>query len=83
MDYAAELSNFWLETWGDQTLHPQDIFDQLIQHYQEPQRHYHTTQHLYECLLLWREIKALLQQPCLVARALWFHDVVVSNQSPR
>lgn len=80
VNYNAELKSFWFETWSDHQLPDMDIFDHIILNYQEPQRYYHTTQHLYECLLLWQDVKDFLYQPQLVALALWFHDVVYQPQ---
>lgn len=52
--------------------------DRLLTAYSEPQRAYHTLQHLDECLCLFDEIKAvgLMSKPDLIEMALWFHDAV-------
>ncbi|MET3495760.1 HD domain-containing protein [Variovorax boronicumulans] len=48
-----------------------------LQHcYGEPQRHYHTMQHLGECLVWFEREKALAERPGEVAIALWFHDAI-------
>ncbi|RQO53602.1 N-methyl-D-aspartate receptor NMDAR2C subunit [Variovorax sp. KBW07] len=48
-----------------------------LQHrYGEPQRHYHTMQHLGECLAWFEREKALAERPGEVALALWFHDAI-------
>jgi len=44
--------------------------------YGEPQRHYHTLQHLGECLAWFEREKELAERPGEVALALWFHDAV-------
>jgi len=48
-----------------------------LQHsYSEPQRHYHTLQHLGECLEWFEREKELAERPGEVALALWFHDAI-------
>ena len=49
---------------------------ELQRRYAEPQRHYHTLQHLGECLVWFEREKALAERPGEVALALWFHDAV-------
>lgn len=68
----------WQETWaalgaqGNQ----QTLFNQLIAAYSEPHRHYHTLQHLRECLHYLEAAEHLAARPAEVALALWFHDAV-------
>ena len=52
------------------------LFDSLVTAYREPQRHYHSLQHLGECLSLARLHEAQARRPGEVAMALWFHDAV-------
>ena len=56
------------------------LFNQLVRAYGEPQRHYHTLQHLRECLAHWEAASALARQPEQVELALWFHDAVYDPQ---
>lgn len=49
---------------------------ELQRRYSEPQRHYHTLQHLGECLAWFEREKELAAPPGEVALALWFHDAV-------
>lgn len=48
----------------------------LINAYAEPQRKYHTLQHLAECLSLFEVVGSLASHPGEVEMALWFHDAV-------
>lgn len=49
---------------------------QLQARYGEAQRHYHTMQHLGECLAWFEREQAQAERPAEVALALWFHDAV-------
>ena len=49
---------------------------ELQRRYSEPQRHYHTLQHLGECLTWFEREQALAERPGEVALALWFHDAI-------
>ncbi len=52
------------------------LCEALLTAYAELQRHYHSTQHLAECLQGFEAVRHLAQQPAEVALALWFHDAV-------
>ncbi len=52
------------------------LYIELQRCYGEPQRHYHTLQHLGECLAWFEREKELAERPGEVALALWFHDAV-------
>jgi predicted metal-dependent HD superfamily phosphohydrolase len=52
------------------------LMQELISAYEEPQRKYHTTQHLSECLSLLAQHLDLAVEPGEVEIALWFHDAV-------
>lgn len=52
------------------------LFAQLKAAYAEPQRHYHTQQHLGECLSAFYDVRALAEHPDEVELALWFHDAI-------
>lgn len=52
------------------------LLDQLLAAYAEPQRKYHTAQHLSVCLQLFDGVRTLAQAPAEVEMALWFHDAV-------
>jgi predicted metal-dependent HD superfamily phosphohydrolase len=56
------------------------LVEDLLKCYSEPQRHYHTTQHLFECLNLFKEYndsnKTGVQERLKISLALCYHDVV-------
>ncbi|KRA54132.1 N-methyl-D-aspartate receptor NMDAR2C subunit [Pseudoxanthomonas sp. Root65] len=52
------------------------LFARLMAAYAEPQRHYHTQQHLGECLSAFDAARALAERPDEVEVALWFHDAI-------
>lgn len=57
------------------------LMAQLLQAYAEPQRHYHTVQHLAECLGWWAQYRVHARAPAEVGMALWFHDAVYDVQA--
>lgn len=75
---AAALDRSWRTAWAAVGVEAPDaaLFGALLARYGEPQRHYHTLQHLGECLALFDRERALAQRPGEVALALWFHDAV-------
>lgn len=52
------------------------VMQRLISAYGEPQRKYHTVQHLFECLFLMEKNLHLAEKPAEVEIALWFHDAI-------
>lgn len=72
------LTRSWHRAWtglaaaGD----GQAWFDRLRAAYSEPQRHYHTLQHLRECLGQFEAVQATAPHPAAVEMALWFHDAI-------
>ncbi|KRA45128.1 hypothetical protein [Pseudoxanthomonas sp. Root630] len=52
------------------------LFARLTAAYAEPQRHYHTLQHLGECLTAFDNVHAHAGHPHEVELALWFHDAI-------
>ena len=67
----------WMAHWAKLGL-PADpaLLERLLAAYAEPARHYHTLQHLDECLDLFERVAHLAAQPGEAALALWFHDAV-------
>jgi predicted metal-dependent HD superfamily phosphohydrolase len=55
---------------------PGGLFNQLVAAYSQQHRHYHTLQHLRECLAYFDAAASLARRPAEVEVALWFHDAV-------
>lgn len=86
---TARLQTHWQRAWQDLGLEAQDdvhpplvstLFRELIAAWSEPWRHYHTCQHLLECLDAFDRERAHAQRPGEVALALFFHDAVYDLQ---
>lgn len=54
--------------------------EQLWAAYAEPQRRYHSQQHLLECLQLLESVRHLTPEPAAITIALWFHDAIYELQ---
>lgn len=52
----------------------------LLDHYREPQRHYHTLQHLRECFAAFDLLQDQAIRPGEIELAIWFHDAVYEPQ---
>lgn len=50
--------------------------DALLASYAQPQRHYHSQQHLAECIGWFERVQGLTPSAAEVEAALWFHDAV-------
>lgn len=48
----------------------------MVERYMEPQRAYHTDQHLRECLTWLDEVTSFAQSPMSLELAVWYHDAV-------
>ena len=75
---AEALARSWRHAWsgigaaGD----GEALRAELEAAYEEPQRHYHTLEHLGECLALFERHRTHAERPAEVELALWFHDAV-------
>jgi predicted metal-dependent HD superfamily phosphohydrolase len=75
---SSSLQVSWTRCWqtlgaaGDGLV----LRDRLLVAWAEPQRKYHTLQHLGDCLSLFERYRQLAEQPAEVEMALWFHDAV-------
>ncbi len=78
METAALFEASWRRCWsglqakGDGAA----VRDALQAAYAEPQRKYHTLQHLAECLALFDQHRDLAVEPAEIEIALWFHDAI-------
>lgn len=83
------LQHSWARAWqgvgagGD----GEPVHAALVASYAEPQRKYHSLQHLTECLEWFERVRELPQHAAEVELALWFHDAVYdvkgSGNEPR
>jgi len=59
-----------------------DIFEKLSEQYCGPSRHYHSDQHITECLCHFKPFCLLADHPAEIETAIWFHDAIYdSHQS--
>lgn len=73
------LTQSILQAWHTLALSAENataIQAKLLACYSEPHRHYHTLQHLTECLASLETVSNLAIHPAEVAIALWFHDAI-------
>jgi predicted metal-dependent HD superfamily phosphohydrolase len=73
-----EFQQSWSRAWSciGATTDGNSIYAALLAAYREPQRKYHTLQHLGECLALFDANRGLASRPEEVELGLWFHDAV-------
>jgi len=73
-----ELTNRWNNAWETVcgALPPPQLYELLINRYNEPQRAYHTLVHLKECFAWLEHVRPLAQRPAELELALWFHDAI-------
>lgn len=53
-----------------------EVLQDLIVRYGEPHRHYHTLDHIADCLVTLAGVRHLCANPDTVALAIWFHDAI-------
>jgi predicted metal-dependent HD superfamily phosphohydrolase len=67
----------WQRAWqGLGATPPEGLLQTLLAAYAEPQRRYHTRQHLSECLAHFEAVQDQALHAAEVEVALWFHDAV-------
>ena len=52
------------------------VFNELLAHYAEPRRAYHTIEHVRDCLAQLDAVQHLSKRPAELELAIWFHDAV-------
>lgn len=71
------LETSWQRAWAHLALSaPIGLFERLVAAYSEPHRHYHSLQHLQECLGHFSQAVDGAHHPGEIEIALWFHDAI-------
>ncbi len=71
------FANSWQRAWsGIGATRDDALRDAVLAAYAQPQRHYHSRQHLGECLQWFEQVQALARRPHEIELALWFHDAI-------
>lgn len=79
-DAHDSLTRHWQTLWRDAGATPApDLLPRLFAAYSEPHRHYHTLQHLGECLAHLQTMAQVPDHPVDVGLALWFHDAILES----
>lgn len=75
---AASDLDAWGELWRALGAPQADpvAYAALVERHREPRRHYHSLQHLDECLRHFDAVRAEAEHPAEVELALWFHDAI-------
>jgi predicted metal-dependent HD superfamily phosphohydrolase len=58
-----------------------DVLDKLRAAYARRDRHYHTGEHINQCLALLDSVRHLAREPDEIELALWFHDAIYVTRS--
>lgn len=85
VDFFIERFHAYWMTFSKQLqlsdVQSQMMYQRLLEAYTEPQRAYHTVQHIVECLDLFYKIEHELSDPIAVQLAIWFHDAIYDPKS--
>lgn len=72
----------WLDLMGALNTAPNlEVYAALVAAYAEPQRYYHKSLHIQECLEQFDRVRILSIWPADIELALWFHDAVYQPES--
>ncbi|HJZ93923.1 MAG TPA: hypothetical protein VKE40_23820 [Gemmataceae bacterium] len=75
----AAMQAGWVRLLARFSVAPADaypVFDWLVAAYSEPQRHYHTLEHLSEMFRVAARLADAAADPAAVELAIWFHDTI-------
>ena len=84
VQYTKQFQDYWALTAKQLSLDDdttQKFHAMLYDAYSEVQRHYHSIQHIVECLEHFHQIKTYLDDTLSVELAIWFHDVIYNPQA--
>ena len=84
VQYTKQFQDYWALTAKQLSLDDdttQNFYASLYDGYSEVQRHYHSIQHIVECLEHLHQIKTHLDDTLSVELAIWFHDVIYNPQA--
>ena len=84
VQYTKQFQDYWALTARQLSLDEdttQKFHAMLYDAYSEVQRHYHSIQHIVECLEHFHQIKTYLDDTLSVELAIWFHDVIYNPQA--
>ena len=57
------------------------VYAELLVHYSEPHRHYHTLNHISDLLAEFDGVSALARHPGAMELAIWFHDAIYDSRA--
>jgi predicted metal-dependent HD superfamily phosphohydrolase len=78
------LAKKWQKYWHSLALDSvaiERVFQQLVNAYIQPDRHYHNLNHIQQVLTTVDRFSATLQNPIAVHLAAWFHDFIYDAQA--
>ena len=75
---VTDLRASWQRMWSGigASAAGDSLYEEVVARYSEVHRHYHSLQHLVECICWLEAASALAQRPAEVEVALWFHDAI-------
>lgn len=82
--FKHQFESYWQQFSNHlmlEDVHSKALLRLLLEAYSESQRHYHTMQHIVECLAFFHQIKNQLNDPIAVELAIWFHDAIYNPQA--